>query len=182
MAAYPVGSWIVGGPAPVMVIWSLVDLTHTVNPTGKPIPPFTAAFAVSGERGARPWRVAARILELIDEKGDELAGEDDDNEEPPAAILPDAIRKDVILNCRRGPGPQAAKISGFKVEIVLVHPHGIGKLERHVEELAPEDRCQVQPAADVLADVRDEVALVAGRQLVDVEAADVHRRFRCLGV
>lgn len=59
--------------------------------------------------------------------------------------------------------------------MIVVYPDRIGELERHVQQLALEHRCEVHAARDVAPHVLDEVAGVTWRQLVDMHAADVHR-------
>ena len=81
---------------------------------------FNAMFNVSWEKGARPWRISARIMELVDEKGDELTGSD--AELTPTSITPEAIHQEIALDDPHGPGPQATKISRLKVEVLLEFP------------------------------------------------------------
>src|SRR5260221_734625 len=81
---------------------------------------FNAMFNVSWEKGARPWRVSARITELVDEKGDELTGSDTDP--VGMAIAPDAIHQELLLDDPHGPGPQATKLSRLKVEVTFEVP------------------------------------------------------------
>jgi hypothetical protein len=60
------------------------------------------------------------------------------------------------------------------VEVGVVDPVGVIEPERHLDELAPERRQQVQPAADDPADVRDLDGASRGRRGVeDREAAHV---------
>lgn len=81
---------------------------------------FNAMFNVSWEKGARPWRVSARITELVDEKGDELTGSD--TESIVSSIGSEAIHQELLLDDPHGPGPQATKLSRLKVEITFEFP------------------------------------------------------------
>jgi hypothetical protein len=81
---------------------------------------FGAMFDVCWEKGAKPWRLLARIAELIDESGDDLAGNDQDGG---FTVVPaDAIHLMLPVDCQHGPGPQATKIPRLKVEVLLDFP------------------------------------------------------------
>ncbi|HEV3029121.1 MAG TPA: hypothetical protein VG457_16200, partial [Planctomycetota bacterium] len=125
---------------------------------------FNALFDVSWEKGARPWRVSARITDLVDEKGDELSGS-----EPEAiltSIAPDAIHQELALEVPHGPGPQATKLSRLKVEILFEFPLRYAEVRLPVADgkLPPPAEC---PEFSVRLNRMDrrEGALVAGLTL-----------------
>jgi hypothetical protein len=64
------------------------------------------------------------------------------------------------------------------VDVVVVHPHGVGHVEGHQRELAREHVGQVDAAGHEALGVFVEVALVALGQVEHVERAHVHRHFR----
>jgi len=102
---------------------------------------FNALFDVSWEKGARPWRVSARITELVDEKGDELTGAETD----PAltSIAPDAIHVELPLEVPHGPGPQATKLSRLRVEVAFEFPLRYSEVRLRVADgkLPPPAEC-----------------------------------------
>jgi hypothetical protein len=81
---------------------------------------FSALFDVAWEKGAQPWRVSARVVEILDEKGDDISG--NDSEMVVTSIAPDAIHQELLLDDPHGPGPQATKLARMKVEVSLDFP------------------------------------------------------------
>jgi hypothetical protein len=94
---------------------------------------FNANFHVAWEKGARPYHVTARIVELVDESGNELVSVGEDAEPVlMSSIAPDMIRQDFSLDSPRGPGPQATKIGKLKVEIEFEFPLKYSELKLDV--------------------------------------------------
>ena len=63
-----------------------------------------------------------------------------------------------------------------------IDTHRVADVERHLRQLAAQGRHQRQAHADVLAQVGHETALVAGRQLEQVQCAHMHRHLGRLHV
>ena len=64
------------------------------------------------------------------------------------------------------------------IQMLIHHPHRIGQIKRHMQQLALKDRRQMHPALNVLADIGSEVALVLGRQLINAQTPNMQRGFR----
>jgi hypothetical protein len=83
---------------------------------------FNATFHVNWEKGARPWRVVGKLLELVDESGTDLVGGAEGENEVTTAIAPDMIHLEFLLDWPHGPGPQAQRIARLKAGIELQFP------------------------------------------------------------
>jgi hypothetical protein len=130
--ASPEGNRIVVSPEPYTAVpqfatthfrVSLQRIDLTSNGTlGQPdrFDHFLAALDVCWEKGAQPWRIAAKLLELVDEKGDEISISE--SESICTSIAPDAIHQEIPLDEPHGPGPQATRISRMRVEVTLDFP------------------------------------------------------------
>jgi len=118
-----------------------IDLTSS-GTLGQPdrFDHFSALLDVSWEKGAQPWRVSARLVELVDEKGDDLATSD--AETSPNSIAPDSIHQELLLDDPHGPGPPATRISRMRVEVELDFPL------RFAEVRLPRADGKLPPGAD----------------------------------
>ena len=84
---------------------------------------FSARFQVAWGRSARPYYLVHRIVELVDEEGNQLIAPGEELEPPVRSyITPDTIGQDILLETTRGLGPQATKIAKFHVEVELEFP------------------------------------------------------------
>ncbi|HLY11974.1 MAG TPA: hypothetical protein VKW04_21920 [Planctomycetota bacterium] len=81
---------------------------------------FSARLDVCWEKGVHPWRVSGRIVELVDEMGDDLAS--NDSEPSMLPVGPEAIHLELPLEDNHGPGPQASRIMRMKIEVALEFP------------------------------------------------------------
>lgn len=102
---------------------------------------FSALFHVAWEKGAQPWRLSGRIVEILDEKGDDLSGSD--SEQVVSSIAPDSIHAQLLLGDPHGPGPQATKLSRMKVEVLLDFPLRFAEVRLPIAEgkLPPAVEC-----------------------------------------
>jgi hypothetical protein len=83
---------------------------------------FNANFRVSWEKGARPWRIVGKLLELVDESGTDLVGGAEGDSEFTTSIASDMIQQDFLLDWPHGPGPQAQRIARLKAGIEFQFP------------------------------------------------------------
>jgi len=84
---------------------------------------FSAGLQVAWGKGARPCTLVARLVDLVDEEGNQLIAPTDELE--PAvrsSVNPELIGMDLTLPTSRGPGPQATKISRLHVEVEFEFP------------------------------------------------------------
>lgn len=84
---------------------------------------FNSVFRIAWERGVRPYRINARLTDLVDESGNEIlaAGDIPDFDVSPA-ISADSISNEFMLDTERGPGPQATRIAKLKAEFEFEFP------------------------------------------------------------
>ena len=63
-----------------------------------------------------------------------------------------------------------------QIDLVVLDPNRVGKLQRHRRELAGEDRHKVKALGQLAPEVVVEVALVAGRRRIAAQRPHVLRR------
>jgi len=83
---------------------------------------FNATFQICWQKGARPWRIVGKLLELVDETGVDLMADGEIEGEAIGSIAPDRISQDLVLPLPRGPGPHAQRIPRLKAGIELQFP------------------------------------------------------------
>mmetsp|Transcript_21663 Transcript_21663/g.84311 ORF Transcript_21663/g.84311 Transcript_21663/m.84311 type:complete len:879 (+) Transcript_21663:692-3328(+) len=112
------------------------------------------------------------------------AGEDMEFPQRPAAVQQHRVQP-ADLGLQHGHAAALAVLvrqrdfHDVRVQVGLgVHPAGVGHAQRHGLQLAAQGRQQGQAGPQVLAQVLDVVALVAGWQLQQVQRADMHRHLR----
>lgn len=84
--------------------------------------PFNATFRICWEKGAKPSRIIAQLLELVDESGTDLVGGGESDGQVTTTIAADMVHTEVVLDYPHGPGPQAQRIPRLKVGIEFQFP------------------------------------------------------------
>ncbi|MCU0949880.1 MAG: hypothetical protein MUC68_02175 [Burkholderiaceae bacterium] len=81
----------------------------------------------------------------------------------------------IELRTRAGPRQRHALHVMVEIDLVAAQPRGVGEPQRHRQQAPRERLGQMQSRADQAPDLGGEVAVEAGRQREQAQAADMHR-------